>query len=397
MSKVYILKAKRSAIGAFLKTLKDVDASTLGAKVLEDILDDKLKKDLDEVIVGNVLSSNQGMNIARQIAIKANLSYEIPAYSVNMVCGSGLKSLSNAIDSIKAGRCHLVAAGGIEMMSQAPFFASSDLRVGKKMGNFELKDSILTDGLTDAFHSYHMGITAENVAKKYKISREEQDEFALNSQKKAIRAVDEGRFNDEITPFEIKGELFLKDEYPNRNTNEEKLSKLRLAFDQNGSVTAGSSSGINDGVSFTLLASEEYIKENSLNPLAEVIGYSQVGLDPAFMGMGPFPAINKVLEEAKLKLNDIDLMEINEAFAAQSLAVLKELSKKYKIAIKKLLSITNVNGGAIALGHPLGASGNRILVTLVHEMIKRKDKLGIASLCIGGGMGVAIIIKRIGG
>ena len=399
-NKVFLIGAKRSPIGKYLGSLKDVHPVELGRKVLTELLE-KTKVPVDkvsEVIVGNILSAGLGQGIARQISVKSGIPESVPAYSLNMVCGSGMKAIMNGFSCIRSGFDEIVVAGGVESMSQAPFLVSGKIRDGIKMGDFSLVDHMINDSLTDAFGNMHMGITAENVAEKYGIIREKQDEFSIASQQKAIEAVDSGRFADEIIPIEIKVKketiVFDKDEYPNRTSNMEKMAKLRPAFKEGGTVTAGNASGINDGASFTIIASEKAVKENNLPVMAEIIAVGQGGVDPAYMGMGPVPAIENALKMAEMDLSEIGLIELNEAFAAQSLAVIGELSKKYNVNEEKIMEITNVNGGAIALGHPVGASGNRIVVTLIHEMIKRDVEYGLASLCIGGGMGTAIILKR---
>lgn len=399
--KVFIVGAKRSPIGAFLGTLKDLHPVELGTQVLKQLLaDTQVPKDkIDEVIVGNVIQAGLGQNIARQISIKSGLSNEIPAYTLNMVCGSGMKSVMNAYVSIQAGFANLIVAGGVESMSGAPYVVTSKVRDGVKMGSLEMKDTILQDALHDSFiPGMHMGITAENVAAKHQLSREEMDAFALGSQQKAIQAVDSGRFSDEIVPIEIKSKketiVFAQDEYPNRSTNAEKMAKLRPAFKNDGLVTAGSSSGINDGASFLILASEAMVKQYQLPVLGEIVAVGQGGVDPNVMGLGPVPAVKDVLHRANMRLADMELLELNEAFAAQSLGVVNELAEAHGVAKQDLLSKTNVNGGAIALGHPVGVSGNRIIVTLIHELKKQDKHVGLASLCIGGGMGTAIIVKR---
>jgi len=399
-NKVFLIGAKRSPIGKYLGSLKDVHPVELGRKVLTELLE-KTKVPVDkvsEVIVGNILSAGLGQGIARQISVKSGIPESVPAYSLNMVCGSGMKAIMNGFSCIRSGFDEIVVAGGVESMSQAPFLVSGKIRDGVKMGDFSLIDHMINDSLTDAFGNMHMGITAENVAERYGIIREKQDYFSLASQQKAIEAIDSGRFDEEIIPIEIKVKketiVFDKDEYPNRSTNTEKMAKLRPAFKDNGTVTAGNASGINDGASFTIIASEKAVTENNLPVMAEIIAVGQGGVDPAYMGMGPVPAIENALKMAGMDLSEIGLIELNEAFAAQSLAVIGELSKRYKMNEEKIMDITNVNGGAIALGHPVGASGNRIVVTLIHEMIKRDIEYGLASLCIGGGMGTAIILKR---
>ena len=398
--KVYIVGAKRSPIGSFLGTLKDVHPRDMGSQVLRALLEEtKVPVDkISEVIVGNILPANISQGIARQISITAGIPDTVPAYSLNMVCGSGMKSIMNAYVGIQAGFSELVVAGGVESMSGAPFMVSGKVRSGNKMGNMELIDHILADALTDAFGNMHMGITAENIVAKHVLTREAQDKFAYESQVKAINAIDSGRFKDEIVPIIIKGRkgdtVFENDEYPNRTTTPEVLAKLRPAFIKDGSVTAGNSSGINDGASFMIIASEEAVKKYNLPVLAEIVAVGQGGVDPNFMGLGPVPAIRNLLSNYNLTLQDIELFELNEAFAAQSLGVVKELSLEHGVPEEDILAKTNPNGGAIALGHPVGVSGNRIVVTLIHEMIKQDKHLGLASLCIGGGMGTAIVIKR---
>lgn len=399
MSKVYILGAKRSPMGSFLGTLKNEHPAEVGAYVLAQMMDDiKLeKKDIDEVLIGNILPAGLGQGLGRQVSIKAGIPIEVPAYSLNMVCGSGLKTVMNAYTNVKADQGNLYIAGGVEHMSKAPFITSSAIRSGHKLGLVKQEDHIILDALTDAFDHIHMGITAENIAEKYNITREEQDRFAMTSQERAVKAIDEGKFKDEIVAIEIKtrkgSTFFDTDEFPNRTTSIEKLNKLRPAFKKDGTVTAGNASGINDGASMTVVASETYAREHNLQPLAEIIGIGQGGVEPTLMGLGPVPAIKAALNQANLSLGDMDLLELNEAFAAQSLGVIKELTETYDVSKEWMLERTNVNGGAIALGHPVGSSGNRILVTLLHEMKKRKLKYGLASLCIGGGMGAAIIVK----
>ena len=401
MSKVFICAAKRTPIGSMLGTLKGVHPADLGAVVVRNILEEtKLDpKHVDELICGNVLPAGRGQGVGRQVAIKAGLPIEVPAYSLNMVCGSGMKAVINAYTSIQAGFNKVVIAGGTENMSSAPYLIPESTRSGVKMGGFKVVDHMVYDALTDAYSNVHMGITAENIAKRYEITREEQDKFAINSQLKAIRAVDEGAFKEEIVPVVVKERkkeiVFDTDEYPNRGTSLEKLGTLRPAFDPQGTVTAGNASGINDGAAFVLVAGEDAVKEHGLTPLVEIIGVGQGGVDPQVMGLGPVPAIRNALNNAGLKLTDIDIIELNEAFASQSLGVIKELTEEHGVSKEWILERTNVTGGAIALGHPVGASGARILVTLIHNMLKKGKKVGLASLCIGGGMGTAIIVKLI--
>jgi len=398
--KVFIVGAKRSPIGAFLGTLKDVHPADMGTQVLKKLLEETNvpKEEITEVIVGNILPANIGQGIARQISIKAGIPDSVPAYSLNMVCGSGMKAIMNAYIGIQAGFSQLVVAGGVESMSGAPYMITGKTRSGYKMGAMQVEDHMIRDALTDAFGDMHMGITAENIVDKHGITREEQDKFAYESQVKAISAIDSGRFDAEIIPIEIpsrKGVLiFDKDEYPNRTTTPEVLAKLRPAFKKDGSVTAGNSSGINDGVSFVIVASEEMVKKHNLPILAEIVAIGQGGVDPNFMGLGPVPAIRNVLKSANMNLSQMDLIELNEAFASQSIGVVRELASEHDLTADLIYARTNVNGGAIALGHPVGVSGNRIVVTLIHELIKRNLNTGLASLCIGGGMGTGIIIKR---
>ncbi|MGU7972801.1 acetyl-CoA C-acetyltransferase [Streptococcus suis] len=390
MKKVAIVSAYRSAIGSFGGSLKDIEIADLGAQVLETALASKnIPADsVDEVIFGNVLSAGQGQNIARQIAIRAGIPQTASAYAVNKVCGSGLKSVLLAAQSIMLGDNDVVVAGGIEIMSQAPYLSKTS-RFGSKFGHITLEDSMLTDGLTDAFNDYHMGITAENVAERYQISREAQDAFAYASQEKAAKAIAEGRFADEIVPIRLKnrkGEtIFATDEYP-RLTPIEKLATLRPSFKKEGTVTAANASGINDSCAVLVLMSDEKASELNIQPLAYIEAYATSGLDPALMGLGPITASQKALQKLNKTVEDIDLFELNEAFAAQSIPVVKQLG----IDPAKV----NVNGGAIALGHPIGASGSRILVTLIHELIKQEKELGLCSLCIGGGQGISLIVSN---
>jgi len=398
MRKAYIVAAKRSAIGTFMGSLTDVDVADMGATVLKETIKQANidPANLDEVIIGNVIAAGLGQNIARNVAFKAGIPVEVCAQSINMLCGSGLKAVMEATLRIQANFGDLYVAGGVESMTRAPFLLSYKNRKGVKSGDMTVVDSMLHDGLTDAMYGIHMGVTADNIAKKYNISREAQDEFALASQQKALAAIESGRFKDEIVPITYstrKGEVvFDTDEHP-RQTSMEKLAKLRPAFTKNGTVTAGNASGINDGASFTIIASEDAVKKYNLKPICEVVGFGQGGVDPRVMGLGPTPAILNALKYADLKIEDMELVELNEAFAAQSLGVIHELEEATGMDREEFLKKTNVNGGAIALGHPVGASGNRILVTLIHEMQKRNLTTGLASLCIGGGQGAAVIIK----
>jgi acetyl-CoA C-acetyltransferase len=401
MEKIFIVSAKRTAIGKFLGSLSSFTPGELGSLVIKDILKETgMPADkISSVIVGNILSAGQKQGVARQCSINAGIPAEVPAYSLNMVCGSGMKAVMNGCAEILTGAAEVVIAGGTECMSNSGFIVNGNIRNGIKMGNIQSVDHMVCDGLTDAFNDYHMGITAENIATKYSITREEQDEFAFNSQQKAIKAVDSGLFDKEIVPVEIvtKKEtiVFARDEFPNRSTSPEKLAKLRPAFKKDGSVTAGNASGVNDGASFVMLASESACKKYNLNPMAQIISYGQGGVAPEIMGMGPVPAIRQALNNANMKLEDMDLIELNEAFAAQSLGVMNELMSEHNVNKELFNQKCNVNGGAIALGHPIGSSGNRILVTLIHALKANQKKIGIASLCIGGGMGTAIIIKTV--
>lgn len=400
MRKAYVVAAKRSAIGSFLGGLTNVKLAEMGATVLKETINQAGidPKDIDECIIGNVIAAGLGQNIARQVALGAGVPETVCAQSINMLCGSGLKAVMEATIRIQAGFGDIFVAGGVESMTNAPMLIPSSVRTGMKMGDMKVVDSMIHDGLTDGMYNIHMGVTADNIAKKYEISREEQDAFAYASQQKAIAAVDSGRFKDEIVPIEVKTRketiVFDTDEHPNRKSTPEKLAKLRAAFTPDGSVTAGNASGINDGASFTIVVSEDALKKYNLTPLCEVIGIGQGGVDPRVMGLGPTPAILNALKYADLSINDLELVELNEAFAAQSLGVIHELVEATGVDKEAFMEKTNVNGGAIALGHPVGASGNRILVTLIHEMQKRDAKVGLASLCIGGGMGAAVIVKR---
>ncbi|WP_343013198.1 acetyl-CoA C-acetyltransferase [Gemella morbillorum] len=391
MSRVAIVSAKRTAIGSFGGSLKDIPAATLGAEVVKKSLEEiNLSPTLvDEVIFGNVLGAGLGQNIARQIAIFAGIPQEKSAFVVNKVCGSGLKSVVLGAQSILLGDNDIVVCGGVENMSTAPYY-TKDARFGAKLGNFELEDSIIHDGLTDAFENYHMGITAENIAEQFAISREQQDEFAVLSQQKASAAIEKGKFSDEIIPITIKTrkeeKVFDTDEFVRPNTDLASLAKLRPAFKKDGTVTAGNASGINDGAACVILMSEKRANELGINILGFIDGYATVGLDNKVMGLGPIPATRKVLDKLNLTTDDIDLFELNEAFAAQSIAVLNELNLD--------TSKVNINGGAIALGHPIGASGCRILVSLVHELINENKNRGLCSLCIGGGQGISVVISR---
>lgn len=396
MEKIVISKPLRTAIGTFGGTLKDTSAVDLGTTVVKEIIkSSKLDpKEVDDCIMGNILGAGLGQNPSRQIAINSGLGVETPATTLNRLCGSGLQSVVSAAQAIKAGDADCIVAGGMENMSQAPFYLKK-ARWGYKMGmpKEEIVDGMVYDGLWDVFGDYHMGITAENLAEQYNISREQQDEFAYNSQLKTKHAQENGKFDDQVVPVSIpkrKGDStqFKTDEHPRPDVTIDSLSKLKPVFKKDGTVTAGSASGINDGAAAMIVCSESKAKNLDLKPLAFIRSYGLAGVDPSVMGIGPVPAIQKALSKAGLSIDDIDLIELNEAFAAQSLACLSDLP----IAAEKL----NVNGGAIALGHPIGASGAVILVKLLHEMKLRKEaKIGLCSLCIGGGMGIAMIVEKI--
>jgi acetyl-CoA C-acetyltransferase len=390
MKNVYITSALRTAVGSLGKSLKNIPGDELGSKViLESINKSKIKnEEVDEVIMGQVLTGGAGQNPARQAAIKSGIPKEKPAYVVNQVCGSGIRSVASGFQSIRTGDSKIIVAGGQESMSLAPH--AIHLRDGKKLGDIEMTDTMIKDGLWDAFHGYHMGVTAENVAEKFQVTREQQDKFALKSQEKALKAQKENKFQEEIINFIIKSKKaeinFNKDEHPREGINLETLSRLKPVFKKNGTVTAGNASGINDGAAAVTVMSSEEAEKRNIEKLVSIKSWASCGVDPALMGTGPIPSSKKALDLAGWSVKDVDLFEINEAFAAQSIAVLKTLS----IPEEKV----NVNGGAIALGHPIGASGTRILVTLIHEMIKRDVKKGLVTLCIGGGMGIAMCIER---
>lgn len=392
MKQAVIVSAVRTPVGSYGGAFKDVSAVTLGATAVKEAierinLDPKM---VDEVIYGNVLQAGQGQNVARQVAIHAGIPDYVTSYTINKVCGSGLKTVALAAQAIKAGDAEIIVAGGTENMSQAPYLLPNN-RWGQRMGNGQVIDYMVADGLTDIFNNYHMGITAENIVEKYGLTREEQDTLSYNSQIRAEKAIKEGRFKEEIVPVVIpqrKGDPVIvdTDEYPKFGTTMDTLGKLKPAFKKDGTVTAGNASGINDGAAAIIVMSKEKAEELGLKILAEITSYASGGVDPAIMGTGPIPASTKALEKANMKIEDIDLVEANEAFAAQALSVAKDLN----FDMEKV----NVNGGAIAIGHPIGASGARILVTLLHEMEKRDAKNGLATLCIGGGQGIAMVVKR---
>jgi len=391
MRDVVIASAVRTAVGSFGGSLKDVSAAKLGAVVIKEAVDragvDSVQ--IDEVLFGNVLQGGLGQNVARQSAIAAGLPNEVPSMTINKVCGSGLRAVSLAAQIIKAGDADIIVAGGTENMSMAPYYAPN-VRWGARMGDTKLVDMMVHDGLTDVFNDYHMGITAENIVDQWGLTREQLDEFAATSQQRAEEALNAGKFKDEIVPVEIpqrKGDpvIFDTDEYPKAGVTAEGITKLRPAFKKEGAVTAANASGINDSAAAVVVMSKEKADELGVKPLVGIKSYASAGVDPKIMGIGPVPASKKALEKAGLSIADIDLIEANEAFAAQSVAVVKDLD----LDAKK----TNVNGGAIAIGHPIGASGCRILVTLLYEMKRRESKYGLATLCIGGGMGTALVVE----
>ncbi|MBV8092867.1 MAG: acetyl-CoA C-acetyltransferase [Acetobacteraceae bacterium] len=390
MDEIVIVSATRTPVGSFTGTLGNLPAQELGSIAVKSAIQRAGLEpgDVDEVILGQILSAGGGQNPARQAAHFAGVPDEKTAFAINQLCGSGLRAVALGAQQIRTGESNIVVAGGMESMSQAQHTAY--LRSGTKMGGVEFLDSMLKDGLWDAFHGYHMGVTAENVARAYQITRDEQDEFALGSQQKASAAQKSGRFKDEITPVTVKsrkGEVVVSDdEYIRHDATKESMAKLRPAFNKEGTVTAGNASGINDGAAAVVLMSAGEASKRGLNPIARIVAFATAGVDPSIMGTGPIPSTRKALKRAGWKTDDLDLVEANEAFAAQAISVNKDLGWD--------TSKVNVNGGAIALGHPIGASGARVLVTLLHEMQKRDAKKGLATLCIGGGMGVAMCVER---
>ena len=384
---VVIVNAVRTPIGTYRGSLKKISSDKLGSIVIKEVLRvSKFNKDeIDEIIMGQVLTAGGGQNPARQAAINAGIPISKPAHLINQVCGSGLRAVISGYQSIKLGESLNVISGGQENMSIAPH--SIFYRDENTISEDKLSDTMINDGLMDAFNKYHMGVTAENVAKKFDISRQEQDEFALNSQKKTEAALNDNKFNDELIKINQQGNIIDRDEHPRLGLKISDLEKLKTVFKDNGTVTPGNSSGINDGAAALLLTTLEQAEKKSITPLAKIVSWSSVGVDPSLMGLGPINAVRQAVKKANWRLDEIDLFEINEAFAAQSIAVIRELGIDHKKV--------NVNGGAIALGHPIGASGARILVTLIHEMQKQKKNKGCAALCIGGGMGIALCVERI--
>lgn len=400
MDGVYLLNARRTAIGKFLGAFYENDPKAVSSQVIRALLKDIDPSDVDMTIVGNVISANMGQAFFRKIAIDAGIPVEKPAYSVNMVCGSGMMAVINAVKEVRCG-ANLVVAGGVEFMSNIPYATNTYLRLGKKFGNFEMTDLMVSDGLTDSFSGVHMGITAENVAKTYGITREEQDQYAWLALQRAIAGVDSGAFKDEIVPVKIKDYkgreyIFDTDEFPNRASTPEKIASLKPTFikDGTGTVTAASASGINDGAAYVTVASEDYIQKHDLTPLAKITGYAAVGLDPQVMGLGPYYAITKLLRDNHLTINDVDVFEVNEAFAAQVLGSMKLLSKEFGNTVDEIIGKTNIYGSGLGLGHPLGATGARIITTLAYIMKKKNLRRGVASLCIGGGQGTAVLLER---
>ncbi len=385
---IVITSAFRTAIGSFQGSLRDYKATDLGTTVVKKCMEHSNLNgsEVDTVILGQVLQAGCGQNPARQTAINAGIDQDKTATTINQVCGSGLAAITLGFNSLKLDDTNIVIAGGQESMTNAPHYLN--YRMDKNLNEKKLKDTMMIDGLIDAYNDYHMGVTAENVAEKYQVTKKDQDSFALNSQKKAIKANEENKFKDEIVPIKLKDQkIFDKDEYPRPDTNLEKLSSLKTVFKENGTVTAGNASGLNDGAAAVTLMNYKKSKDKNLRPIAKIVSWAQSGVDPKLMGTGPIPASKLALKKAGWNFKDLDLIESNEAFAAQSVAIIRELGLKE--------DIVNVNGGAIALGHPIGASGARILVTLLHEMKKRKSKKGLATLCIGGGMGIAMCIENI--
>jgi acetyl-CoA C-acetyltransferase len=403
MKKVYIINAKRSAIGKFLGSFYEADISNVSSQVIKKGFEKEQKyfNDIDFTIIGNVVSAGLGQGIARKISINSGIPESTPAYSVSMVCGSGMQAIRSGISEIECG-ANLVLCGGIEFMSNIPYATNSYIRLGKKFGDFTMMDLMTHDGLIDSFSGVHMGVTAENIAKKYNITREEQEEYSYNSIQRAIKAIDSGCFKEEIVPVALKDYknreyIFEIDEFANRESTLEKMKTLKTTFikDETGTITAATTSGINDGVSFLLIASEDYVKKNNIKPLAEIVNSSVVGIDPQVMGLAPAYAIKKLLEKENMNFNDIDYYEMNEAFAAQALGAMRILQDEYKISKEEIITKTNVYGSGLGLGHPLGCTGARIATTLTYILKNKNAKYGIATLCIGGGMGEAILLQKV--
>lgn len=401
MDSIYIIDAKRTAIGKFLGSLYEANPKEVCAQLIKKGFKEDYIKEVESVIIGNVISAGIGQATARNIAINAGVPLESPAYSINEVCGSGMQAIINGVNEIKCGK-NLVLCGGFEFMSNIPFCTDTYMRLGKKFGDFKMVDLMTHDGLIDSFSGVHMGITAENIAKKYNITREQQDDYSYLAQKRSIEAVDSGFFKEEIVSVSLKDYRgneyqFDTDEFPNRNCTREKLGTLKPSFlkDGTGTVTAGSASGINDGAAFLLLASKEYCVKHNIKPIAKIVSNAVVGCDPQTMGLGPYYAISKLLDDYGIGMDDVDYMEINEAFAAQVLGCFKLLAEKYDTTIENLVGKTNLHGSGLGLGHPLGATGARITTTLAHIIKRENLKYGVASLCIGGGMGAALLLGRV--
>lgn len=397
---IYLINAKRTAIGKFLGSLYEKDPCDVSSQVVIELLKGIEANDVDMSIIGNVISANMGQAFFRKIAINAGIPQEKPAYSVNMVCGSGMMAIINATKEILCGS-NCVLAGGVEFMSNIPYATNTYLRLGKKFGNFEMTDLMVSDGLTDAFSGLHMGITAENIAKKYGITREEQDKYSWLAQQRAIEGVDTGVFKEEIVPVKLKDYrgrefVFETDEFINRNSTPEKMASLKPTFikDGTGTITAATASGINDGAAFVTVGSKEFVEKKGIDPLARIAGYAVVGCDPQYMGLGPYYAITKLLKDTSLGIKDVDAFEINEAFAAQVLGSIRLLGKEFSTSEEDIIAKTNIYGSGLGLGHPLGATGARIVTTLAYIMKHKGLKRGVASLCIGGGQGTAILLER---
>lgn len=401
--KKYIINSKRSAIGKFLGSFYEADIADVSSQVIKKGFYNERKYfcDIDYFIIGNAISSGLGQGIARKIGINAGLPISTPAYSVSMVCGSGMQAIRSALSEIECG-ADLVLCGGIEFMSNIPFATDSYIRLGKKFGDFTMIDLMTHDGLIDSFTNVHMGITAENIAKKYNITREEQEQYSYYAIQRAIKAIDSGKFKDEIIAVTLKDYknriyVFDTDEFANRESTIEKMKSLKPTFlkDGSGTVTAATTSGINDGVAFLLIASENYIRVNGIKPICEVVDSAVVGIDPQYMGLGPYYAIQKLLKNNNMSFNDVDIYEMNEAFAVQTLGCIKLLSKEYNVSYEDIISKTNIYGSGLGLGHPLGCTGARITVTLSHILNLKNAKFGIATLCIGGGMGEALLLRKV--
>ena len=402
--KKFIINAKRSAIGKFLGSFYEADVTDVSSQVIRKgfVNETKYFDDADFFIVGNVISAGLGQGIARKISINSGFPEYVPAYTVSMVCGSGMQAIRSAIAEIECG-ANLVMCGGIEFMSNIPFATNSYIRLGKKFGDFNMTDLMTHDGLTDSFSNVHMGVTAENIAKKYNITREEQEEYSYNAIQKAIRAIDSGIFKDEIVPVVLKDYknreyVFDTDEFANRESTIEKMKSLKPTFLKagTGTITAATTSGINDGVSFLLIASEKYCRNNGIRPICEIVDSSVVGIDPQYMGLGPYYSIKRLLQSNNMKFDEVDYYEMNEAFAAQVLGCMKLLSEEYNLSIDDIVRKTNIYGSGLGLGHPLGCTGARITTTLSHILNKKNAKFGIATLCIGGRMGEALLLRRVG-